>query len=111
MDQERKVREIRRRAEVRDLKHGIRTIASASVVLAVMLVAVIAFSAGAPSGEPPDTLYGSMLGGSDIGGYVLTAVIAFTAGIVATAICLKLRKSLTEKTEDGEAEKRGHEGG
>ena len=85
MDQERKVRVTRRRAEVRDLKHGIRTIASASVVLAVMLVAVIAFSAGAPSGEPPDTLYGSMLGGSDIGGYVLTAVIAFTAGVIVTA--------------------------
>jgi hypothetical protein len=42
---------------------------------------------------------------------VLTAVIAFTAGVVATAVCLKLRKSLTGKTEDGETEKRGHEGG
>jgi|GEM_PF-4230363 len=49
--------------------------------------------------------------GSGIGGYVLTAVIAFTAGVVATAVCLKLRKSLTGKTEDGETEKRGHEGG
>lgn len=62
----------------------------------------------APGGGSPlvlGGLYGSMLTDVGAGGYVLTGVLAFTAGAALTALCMKHREN-TKGTKINRTEKK-----
>lgn len=80
--------ELRRRRE----KRKIVALKYASVISACLLVYCIsAFSENYESGTVTGH-YGAILLVNGIGGYVLTAVLAFIAAAIITAVCMKKRK-------------------
>ena len=98
MNQEGKVREIRRRSGILRKRHdrGIAWILSASsAAVMFLLVSACAYLSREHTGPRVGNTYGAMLGGSDIGGYVLAAVIAFTAGVIVTATLMRYGKRRT----------------
>ena len=94
--EERKMRLHERASELRreGLKKAVLRAAWSSLSLIIALTtAVIGFSGGA-SVLTDGNLAGSSLLSDSAGGYVLTAVIAFTAAVVITVILMKRRKKL-----------------
>ena len=65
---------------------------SLSMGLFVLLAALTMRYAGPAYSVSGDLFTGSSLLGENVGGYVLVAVIAFTAGVVLTAVIRHLRK-------------------
>ena len=80
------VAEKRRRQEWR----GIYRLSALCMTLFLSLVRMV----GAAQGQPMDSsgMYGTILLHEDAGGYVLVGVISFTAAVVITALCIKLRE-------------------
>lgn len=75
-------------------------LSSLCAVLAFFLVgAVGAMTGGGHCGTVP-SLYGAMLLYEDAGGYVLAAVLAFTAAVVITVLCIRYRTK-SEKHNNG----------
>ena len=81
-----RVAEKRRRQEWR----GIYRLSALCMTLFLSLVRMV----GAVRGQPMEApgMYGTILLHEDAGGYVLVGVISFTAAVVITALCIKLRE-------------------
>ena len=81
-----RVAEKRRRQEWR----GIYRLSALCMTLFLSLVRMV----GAVHGQPMEApgMYGPILLHEDAGGYVLVGVISFTAAVVITALCIKLRE-------------------
>ena len=81
-----RVAEKRRRQEWR----GIYRLSALCMTLFLTLVRMV----GAVQGQPMEApgMYGTILLHEDAGGYVLVGVISFTAAVVITALCIKLRE-------------------
>ena len=96
-EEERRER-LRQRAAVLQRQRNRRQLAgfgSASAFLMVLLMASLVQMGVLSNGFHSVTdggLAGSSLLGESAGGYVLAAVIAFFAGVIVTALCLKYRK-------------------
>jgi hypothetical protein len=59
---------------------------------------------GGGTGHVPG-MYGSALLYSSAGGYVLAGVLAFTAGVAVTVICIRSRKKQDKKDKNREDKK------
>ena len=81
-----RVAEKRRRQEWR----GIYRLSALCMTLFLSLVRMV----GAVQGQPMDAsgMYGTILLHEGAGGYVLAGVISFTAAVVITALCIKLKE-------------------
>lgn len=84
--------ELRRKRE----NHFLSGLSSLCAVLAVALVGAFGAMAGGGQGGTAPGFYGAMLMGDDAGGYVVVGVLAFMAGVVVTALCLRYGRK-TEK--------------
>lgn len=85
----------------RQARRSIRSLSALCVLLLLSLVGTV----GTVQGRPMDAagMYGAILLHEGAGGYVLVAVISFTAAVVITALCIKFRKR-EQKGQDAEKE-------
>lgn len=90
-----RAKELHRKREKR-LLGGLGLLCTA---LAFSLIGVIGLMTGSGHGGIVSGLYGATLLYEGAGGYVLVAVLALTAGVVVTALCLRYRRK-TEKQKD-----------
>ena len=72
-------------------------LSSASGVLLLAIVLIIALLPGKMAEPAKDSVYGSFLLNAQAGGYVLAAVIAFALGITVALFCLKYRRKTNKK--------------
>ena len=72
-------------------KRRIFDLSAICVLLSAALVGLMKTFSGTEQIALPG-LYGSILLHEDAGGYVLVGVISFTAAVVITALCIKLRE-------------------
>lgn len=103
---EEEMSEIIRRSKRIILRRNYRAVQTLSAITAVLIVAlfgIIRFVPGKQTGY--NSVYGSLLLGSEAGGYVLVAFVAFLLGVFIAVICLKCRKlhDNTEEEDGGEA--------
>ena len=70
-----------------------RSIRSLSALCALLFLSLLG-TVGTVQSQPMDAagMYGAILLHEDVGGYVLEAVISFTAAVVFTAFYIKFRK-------------------
>ena len=70
-----------------------RSIRSLSVLCALLFLSLLG-TVGTVQSQPMDAagMYGAILLHEGVGGYVLVAVISFTAAVVITAVCISFRK-------------------
>ncbi len=76
-----------------------------SVFLAALLTFVVQMTDQKPQSFREDQFAGSSLLSESAGGYVLAAVIAFFAGVVITAVCIRMRQRKSEKTQREQKER------
>ena len=92
--------EVMKRSKVFKLRHIRKTAsvlsASASLIMVALVMAISSFG-GVGAGLNTESAYGSFLLPTESGGYVLAAVIAFSAGICAT-LCVQ-KSGKTRKSE------------
>jgi hypothetical protein len=77
-------------------------LASLCVLLAFSLVGTVGIMTGGGRGCTVLGSYGAILLHDDAGGYVLASVLAFTVGVVVTALCIRHRKKEKEKSKEEE---------
>ena len=63
------------------------------VLLFAGMILTVSMYAGSGTTRATETAYGSFLLSSETGGYILVAVMAFTAGVVLTMILQKQRRN------------------
>ena len=93
-DSETALREILSRGERLREKHDRtvrRALASSSAALLTLLVLCVGSFSGTGSPDTGRSAYGAFLLTAEAGGYVLTAALAFTAGVIITMLCVKAR--------------------
>ena len=74
----------------RQARQSVQRLSALCVLLFLSLVGTV----GMVQGQPLDAagMYGAILLHEGVGGYVLVAVISFTAAVVTTVLCIKFRK-------------------
>ena len=79
---------------------------SVSAVMAVLLIMMILYYDTGPGPVTPGGYTGTMLLGENVGDIVLVAVISFTAEVLLTVTCIRIKKKETDKQnrKDGTAE-------
>ena len=77
----------------RQARRSIRSLFALCVLLFLSLVGTVG-TVGTVRGQPIDAagMYGAILLHESAGGYVLVAVISFTAAVVITVLCIKFGK-------------------
>lgn len=93
---EKALEEIMRRSrqiEVRRERRSVRIYSLASLLLIGALAVIISGMAGGPVPAGGQAVMGSFLLPAQAGGYVLTAVIAFTLGVILTIKTKKFRNT------------------
>ena len=71
-------------------------------VLCLGLIGVIELFSGRSSSVAVDGLFGSSsLMGSNVGGYVLVALMSFSLAVIATLLCLRRKSSNQNDPDDG----------
>ena len=71
----------------------VRSLAAAAVILCFLMIGTVMWKvSGVPVGEKT-SLYGAFLLSAEAGGYILTAVAAFTAGAVVAMLLIRIRKN------------------
>ena len=89
------VQEILRRSERMKQKRNrgaVRALAAAAVILCFLMIGTVMWKvSGVPVGEKT-SLYGAFLLSAEAGGYLLTAVAAFTAGVAVAMLLTRIRK-------------------
>ena len=91
---EERIKRMHGRAEELQKEHEKRKLAGVgtlSAFLGILLIAVSVYTIGAPGAITDAAMAGSSLLSENAGGYVLVAVISFTAAVLITALCLKSR--------------------
>ena len=78
-----------------------RSIRSLSALCALLFLSLLG-TVGTVQSQPMDAagMYGAILLHEGVGGYVLEAVISFTAAVVLTAFYIKFRKRKARKTKE-----------
>ena len=72
---------------------AVRSLAAAAVILCFLMIGTVMWKvSGVPVGEKT-SLYGAFLLSAEAGGYILTAVAAFTAGAAVTMLLNRIRKN------------------
>ena len=71
---------------------ALRRLGTLCTVLALGLTGALAHFIGGPPGAAVQRAYGATLLADSAGGYVLAGVISFTAAVVITALCIKLKE-------------------
>lgn len=95
MTQEKRIRELHKRAEkLQRAADGRKLVGlgSVSVFLAVLLTASLNWIGGLSEKVRESSFTGASLLSSDSGGYVLVAVLAFFAGVLITVLIFSNRK-------------------
>ncbi|SNU08224.1 hypothetical protein SAMN06297422_11664 [Lachnospiraceae bacterium] len=84
---------MKRGALVREKKEKQRTriLTASAFVVGIMLMCVLSIYAGAAA-RSSESVYGSFLLPAEAGGYVLTAVLAFTLGVIIAVLVRSYRK-------------------
>lgn len=98
-----RIRQMRRRRETR----RITALYAACTLLSAALVGAVDTFAG-PKQAALSGMYGSMLLHEGAGGYVLVGVLAFSAAVVLTVVCIRFRGKDRRRNEE-QAEKGGDE--
>ena len=99
------LKEIKRRGEHIREKHDRRVnqvLTLSGVIIAVVLVCVLGVFTQTSTGTT-ETVYGSFLLPIEAGGYILTAILSFTLGVIVTVLIRNYRKknrSESEKNRD-----------
>ena len=77
----------------RQARQSVQRLSALCVLLFLSLVGTVG-TVGTVQGQPMDAvgMYGAILLHAGVGGYVLVAVISFTAAVVTTVLCIKFRK-------------------
>ena len=80
-----------RAAELKEQKERrtVNALKAVAVMLFVCLAGVMSVFSGLQNAARPENYTGSSLLDSNVGGYVLVAVMAFAAAVVITVICMK----------------------
>ena len=98
-----RVRENTRRRQ----RRGIYGLSAACMLLFAVLIQAVGTFVG--PGQPEAWgVFGAMLLREDAGGYVLVAVVSFTAAAVITVLCFRLRNR-ENRRKDGEDKPNRHE--
>ena len=72
-------------------KRQMQILAASAFVVGIMLICVLRIYSGAVA-QTSETVYGSFLLPAEAGGYVLTAILAFTLGVIIAVLIHKYRK-------------------
>ena len=72
------------------------------LMMVLLAVTVIRFAGSVETGSE-ESVYGAFIVSGMAGGYVLTGVIAFVAGVTVTLACLKYKKTLLQRRERDKA--------
>ena len=108
-DRDAATREILLRAErLRGRRERAVTRALGGACAGLLALIVLCVGAVSGAGSPPSgrSAYGAFLLPSAAGGYVLAGVLAFVAGVVVTALCLRVEKNKAEKQTRQSTEKK-----
>ncbi len=79
-------------------------VGAVSIVLAICLVILIFSVGGMHTGGPAGLYSGSTMLFTDVGGYVLCAIISFTTAVILTVACIRLK----EKNDRTASEEKTH---
>ena len=75
----------------RDESLPLETLEKVCAALLTLLVLCVGSFSGTGSPDTGRSAYGAFLLTAEAGGYVLTAALAFTAGVIITMLCVKAR--------------------
>lgn len=99
------VQMVKKRIHQRQRTHEKRSIYSLSTICILLSVLLVGMTGWFSGFEPMVhiAMYGSMLLHEDAGGYVLVGVIAFTAAVIITVLCIRYaEKNRGEPPEEDE---------
>lgn len=103
-----RVRRVRLRAMELHRKRENRLLGGLGSLCAVLTFSLIgaigAMTGGGQGGSVPGFCGAILLLGDGAGGYVLVGVLALTAGVVVTALCLRYRRKIEKQKDERDKE-------
>lgn len=85
-------------------KHNLYGLSALSVVLLVSLTYTFHVVSGMGKAAVFG-MYGSILMHEDAGGYILVGILAFTAAVIITLLCIRYKESQRMQKQDGKKKK------
>ena len=98
-DTEKSIELVKKRMHEYHRRQERRTVCRLSVLCTLLFLSLVG-AMGIMQNKPINVtgMYGTILLHEDAGGYVLVAVISFTAAVVITALCIKIQKKRTKES-------------
>ena len=93
-DTKKRVALVKQRMAVHRRRQTLQRVHRLSTLCVLLFLSLIGTVGMMVQGQPMDAvgMYGAILLHEGVGGYVLVAVISFTAAVVITAVCISFRK-------------------